>query len=65
MYIARGACAPAGTRYADLLAEHRAYYAPVEVTAADLAPDERAKQQDRARRQRYAALGKDKVYARK
>ena len=63
--IARGACAPAGTRYADLLAEHRAYYAPVEVTAADLAPDERAKQQDRARRQRYAALGKDKVYARK
>ena len=53
---ARGAAPPAGADYYKrLLAEHNAYYADVQLTAADLADEEKRRQQSIARRERYAA----------
>jgi hypothetical protein len=59
---AAGAAAPAGDDYSRLLAEHRAYYAPVTLTADDLEPAERRRQERQARRERYAALEERKVW---
>ena len=56
------ASAPAGDDYARLLKEHREYYAPVELSADDLDPVERRRQERTARRERYAALEDAKVW---
>jgi hypothetical protein len=60
--IARDASAPAGDDYTRLLKEHREYYAPVELTADDLDPVERRRQERLGRRERYAALEDAKVW---
>ena len=44
------------SEYDHLMQTHRNYYAPVEFSAPDLDPVERAKQEDRGRRLRYAEL---------
>ena len=48
--------------YKDLLAEHRAYYAPVNLTAADLDPEEKRRQVLQGRKDRYAALRGKSIY---